>query len=235
MKQIYYPANERGTNDLGWLKANFSFSFGPYYDPSKINFGALRVLNDDLIAAGRGFGYHPHDNMEIITIPLAGALEHKDSLGNVGIIKAGEVQIMSAGTGVEHSEYNPSDSEVANTLQIWLFPKEMNIAPRYGQKRYADLMKTNQLAVLVSPDGRDGSLKINQDAIFSMGVFEAGQVLIYDITTQGNGAYVFLIEGSIKINSTLLNKRDALGVYNISSFSIEIQAQSRLLIMDIPV
>src|SRR4051812_1418517 len=127
MKTIFYPANERGQNDIGWLKANFSFSFGPYYNPEKTNFGALRVLNDDIIAAGRGFGAHPHDNMEITTIVLKGALEHKDSMGNVGVIKAGDVQVMSAGSGVTHSEYNPSQKEATESLQIWIFPKEKNI------------------------------------------------------------------------------------------------------------
>ena len=173
MEQIFYPANERGTNDLGWLKANFSFSFGPHYNPDRVHFGVLRVLNDDIIAARRGFGFHPHDNMEIITIPLKGALEHKDSMGNTGVISAGEVQVMSAGTGIEHSEYNHSHTEAANTLQIWLFPKERNIKPRYDQKSFTDVMKKNQLTTLVSPVKSDDTLWINQDATFSMGAFEA--------------------------------------------------------------
>jgi redox-sensitive bicupin YhaK (pirin superfamily) len=234
MEQIFYPANERGTNDLGWLKANFSFSFGPYYNPDKVNFGVLRVLNDDIIGAGQGFGRHPHDNMEIITIPLAGALEHKDSMGNSGVIKAGEVQVMSAGTGVEHSEYNHSKTEAANTLQIWLFPKHKNIEPRYDQKSFAGLMKINQLTTLISPIKSEDTLWINQDATFSMGSFEGGQVIDYAVKTPGNGVYVFVLEGSVKINGSILNKRDALGVYNISSVKIETEAESRLLIMDVP-
>lgn len=234
MKQIFYPANERGTNDLGWLKANFSFSFGPYYNPDKINFGVLRVLNDDIIGAGQGFGRHPHDNMEIITIPLAGALEHKDSLGNVGVIHAGEVQVMSAGTGVEHSEYNHSKTEAANTLQIWLFPNERNIEPRYDQKSFVEVMKPNQLTTLISPRQGTDALWINQDATFSMGSFDAGKEINYQIKTPGNGVYIFVLEGAVKINDSILNKRDALGVYNTSSITIETEAESRLLIMDIP-
>ena len=234
MEQIFYPANKRGTNDLGWLKANFSFSFGPYYNPKSMHFGVLRVLNDDIIAAGRGFGLHPHDNMEIITIPLAGALEHKDSMGNVGVVAAGEVQVMSAGTGVEHSEYNHSQEESANTLQIWLYPKEMNITPRYDQKSFAGAMKLNELTTLISPVKNDDTLWINQDATFSMGGFETGKEIKYDIKTPGNGVYIFVLEGVVKINENILNKKDALGVYNTSSISIETAAKSRLLIMDVP-
>jgi len=235
MKQIFYPANERGTNDLGWLKANFSFSFASYYDPSKVHFGALRVLNDDIIAGGTGFGRHPHDNMEIITIPLSGALEHKDSMGNVGVIAAGEVQVMSAGTGVEHSEYNHSKTEAANTLQIWLFPKIRNIQPRYDQKNFKDKLKLNQLTVLVSPDkSNTEALWINQDATFSMGRFEAGKTINYEIKTPGNGLYIFVLDGSLKINDQLLNKKDALGVYDTGSITIETQAESQLLLMEVP-
>jgi len=235
MKQIFYPAHARGTNDLGWLKANFSFSFGPYYDPEKVHFGALRVLNDDVIAGGQGFGFHPHDNMEIITIPLSGALEHKDSMGNVGVITAGEVQVMSAGTGIEHSEYNHSKTEVANTLQIWLFPKVRNIEPRYDQKNFNDKLQLNQLTTLVSPHRNNNqALWINQDATFSMGDFEARKQIKYEIKNSGNGVYIFILEGSLKINDQVLNKRDALGVEDISLITIETEANSRLLIMEVP-
>jgi quercetin 2,3-dioxygenase len=235
MKQIFYPANERGTNDLGWLKANFSFSFASYYDPAKVHFGALRVLNDDIIAGGTGFGRHPHDNMEIITIPLSGALEHKDSMGNVGVITAGEVQVMSAGTGIEHSEYNHSKTEAANTLQIWLFPKVRNIEPRYDQKNFKDKLNLNQLTTLVSPDkGNNDTLWINQDATFSMGNFEAKKTINYEIKTTGNGVYIFVLDGSLKINGQVLNKRDALGVYDTVSITIETEAESQLLLMEVP-
>lgn len=234
MKTIFYPENERGKNDIGWLKANFSFSFGSYYNPEKIHFGALRVLNDDTIAGGTGFGSHPHDNMEIITIPLEGALEHKDSMGNTGVINAGEVQVMSAGKGIYHSEYNASRTKEAKTLQIWLFPKERDIQPRYDQKSFKEAFKLNQLTTLISPVKSADTLWLNQDATFSMGDFEAGKQVTYDINTTGNGAYVFVIEGSVKINSTVLNKRDALGVYDTSSFTIETDQPSRFLIIDVP-
>jgi redox-sensitive bicupin YhaK (pirin superfamily) len=234
MEKIYYPAAERGHNDLGWLKANFSFSFGPYHNPEKVHFGALRVLNDDIIAGGTGFGTHPHDNMEIITIPITGALEHKDSMGNIGVIHQGEIQVMSAGSGVTHSEYNHSKAEEANTLQIWLFPKERNIKPRYDQKNFTDVLKMNTLTTLISPEKDGDALWINQDAIFSMGYFEPGQQFKYDIKLPGNGVYVFVIDGAANIDGTTLNKKDALGVYNTSSFTIETEAQSRLLLMEVP-
>lgn len=235
MKSIFYPANERGTNDIGWLKAKFSFSFGPYYNPDKVHFGALRVLNDDIITAGAGFGTHPHDNMEIITIPITGALEHKDSMGNIGVIHSGEIQVMSAGSGVTHSEYNHSQTEGANTLQIWLFPKERNIKPRYDQKSFSDVLETNKLVKLISPDKESkDTLWINQDAVFSMGDFEAGQKIDYTISQPGNGVYIFIIEGAVKVNSQVLNKRDGLGVYDTGSLTIETEANTRLLIMDIP-
>ena len=234
MKTIFYPESERGHNDIGWLKANFSFSFASYYNPDKMNFGALRVLNDDIIAAGRGFGSHPHDNMEIITIPLKGGFEHKDSMGNTGVVNAGEVQVMSAGTGVYHSEYNASHTEAANTLQIWLFPKERNIQPRYDQMSFKDRFKLNELTTLISPERSENTLWINQNATFSMGEFEAGQTINYDIKTKGNGAYVFVLDGAAKINNQVLNKKDALGVYDTSSLTIIAQEPSRFLIIDVP-
>jgi len=234
MKTIFYPESERGHNDIGWLKANFSFSFASYYNPEKMNFGALRVLNDDIIAAGRGFESHPHDNMEIITIPLKGGLQHKDSMGNAGVVNAGEVQVMSAGTGIYHSEYNASHKEEANTLQIWLFPKERNIQPRYDQMSFKDRFKLNELTTLISPEKSENTLWINQDATFSMGEFEAGQTINYDIKTKGNGAYVFVLDGAAKINSQVLNKKDALGVYDTSSLTIITEEPSRFLIIDVP-
>ena len=234
MKQIFYPASGRGTNDLGWLKANFSFSFGPHYDPAKVRFGVLRVLNDDIIAPARGFGMHPHDNMEIITIPLSGTLEHKDSMGNHGIISAGEVQVMSAGTGVQHSEFNHSATEEVNTLQIWLYPKKMNIEPRYDQKNFTGKLKINELTTLVSPIKSEDTLWINQDATFSTGTFEAGKTVNYEIKDPGNGVYVFVLDGALKINGEALNKKDAMAVYDTSSINIETTANSRMLIMDVP-
>ncbi|RYE16894.1 MAG: pirin family protein, partial [Sphingobacteriales bacterium] len=229
-----HAAAARGYNDIGWLKANFSFSFGPYQDPEKVHFGALRVLNDDIIGKGMGFGMHPHDNMEIITIVLDGALEHKDSMGNAGTIKAGEVQVMSAGTGVRHSEYNPLTDKDTSSLQIWVFPQERNIEPRYDQKSFIDVLKPNELTTLISPVKDGNALWINQDATFSMGEFEAGKKIQYDVKTPGNGVYIFLLEGSVKIDSETLNKRDALGVYDTSSITIETVAQSGLLLLEVP-
>ena len=234
MKSILYPGNQRGTSDHGWLKANFSFSFASYYDPDKVHFGALRVLNDDIIAGGMGFGLHPHDNMEIITIPLSGALEHKDSMGNSGVIHAGEVQVMSAGTGVRHSEFNHSKTEEANTLQIWLFPKYQDVEPRYDQKNFNDQFKQNTLTTLISPGRIDSALWVNQDATFSMGSFDAGQTLDYNIAYPGNGAYIFVLDGQAAVNNQLLKKRDALGVYETESFTIDFKDHTRLLIIDVP-
>ncbi len=234
MKTFFYPGNERGTSDHGWLKANFSFSFASYYHPDKVHFGALRVLNDDIIAGGMGFGTHPHDNMEIITIPLSGALEHKDSMGNRGVIHAGEVQVMSAGTGVQHSEFNHSKTEAANTLQIWLFPKERNVEPRYDQKDFKSSFKQNHLITLISPDKNNDALWINQDATFSLGSFDAEQRIDYKISRPENGAYIFILEGGVKINDQVLNKKDAIGVYDISSIVIDTQESTQLLIIDVP-
>lgn len=234
MKTVFYPANERGTADHGWLKANFSFSFAGYYDPHKIHFGALRVLNDDVIAGGTGFGTHPHDNMEIITIPISGALEHKDSMGNIGVIQSGEVQVMSAGTGVQHSEYNHSKTEAANTLQIWVFPKIRNIQPRYDQRDFKGKFKPNEFTTLVTGDKNVDALWINQDATFSLGEFEAGNSTTYDLKLAGNGAYIFVLEGAVKIGDQILNKKDALGVYDTSSITIDTQVNSRVLIIDVP-
>ena len=179
MKAVFHPAAGRGSADFGWLKAKQSFSFGRWYDPEKIHFGALRVLNDDIIQGGQGFGTHPHDNMEIVTIPLHGALAHKDSTGGNGIINAGDVQIMSAGTGVTHSEFNASKTEDAQTLQVWVFPKHQNIKPRYDQRSFSDTRQKNSWQVVVSPDEKDGALWINQDAIFAVADVDAGNTLIY--------------------------------------------------------
>ncbi len=234
MKKTFHPANERGYNNIGWLKANFSFSFANYYNPSKMHFGVLRVLNDDIIEGGTGFGTHPHDNMEIITIPLQGALEHRDSMGNTGVITAGEVQVMSAGTGIQHSEYNHSKTEAANTLQIWLFPKEEDIEPRYDQKSFINELKQNQFTTLVSPAKDGNALWINQDAVFSIGDFDANQQINYDINIAGNGAYIFLIEGKIAVADTELNKRDALGIEEVDKFTIDVKETAKILILEVP-
>lgn len=234
MKKVFYPAGERGHSDLGWLQSDFSFSFGPWYNPEKVHFGMLRVLNDDTVAGGMGFGMHPHDNMEIITVMLSGTLEHRDSMGNIGQIKAGEVQVMSAGTGIMHSEYNPSKTEPAKLFQTWIFPKERDIEPRYDQRSFTDNMKVNELTTVVSGDKDASTLFINQDAAISFGDIEGGKTVKYDIKVPGNGAYVLQVEGDSTVDGQVLNKRDALGVYDASSFTIDTKSQSRLLIIEVP-
>jgi redox-sensitive bicupin YhaK (pirin superfamily) len=234
MKTTFHPADGRGHVNHGWLNAHHSFSFASFHDPSKVHFGALRVLNDDQISAGMGFGTHPHDNMEIVTIPLSGGVAHKDSMGNSGVINTGDVQIMSAGTGVYHSEQNASKTEALNLLQIWVFPKEEDINPRYEQKTFDLGSKNNSLVVLVSPTREDESLWINQDAWFSLGTFDAGTTFEYKIRHSGNGAYCFLIEGEAQIAGEHLGKRDAVGVSDTDGFSVEFKTESKLLIIDIP-
>lgn len=234
MKKIVHLANERGFADHGWLKAAHSFSFAQYYDPAKVHFGLLRVLNDDIVAPGMGFGMHGHDNMEIVTIPLKGILAHKDSLGSEGTITAGEVQIMSAGSGIRHSEFNGSASEAVNLLQIWVFPKERNIEPRYDQKRFDTELAQNRFQILVSPSEDEGALWINQNAVFAKGFFKSGGTYNYQIKHPGNGAYVFLIEGSIKLDQQLLARRDALGVYDAERFDFEVKEDAQVLVIEVP-
>lgn len=232
MKKIIHRAKDRGIQDHGWLKAAHSFSFANYHDPAKMHFGLLRVLNDDIVAPGMGFGTHGHDNMEIVTIPLSGVLAHKDSLGSEGNIKRGEVQIMSAGKGIQHSEFNGSSTEEVNLLQIWVFPKERNIEPRYDQRSFEDAV--NGFKTLVSADEGNDAMWINQDAYFTMGNFAAGQKARYKIKRSGNGAYVFLIEGSAGIEDLILDKRDAVGIYDTEEFEVTFNEDSKILIIEVP-
>jgi redox-sensitive bicupin YhaK (pirin superfamily) len=234
MKTVFHPSSERGNVNHGWLNAHHSFSFASWHDPSKVHFGALRVLNDDEIAAGMGFGMHRHDNMEIVTIPLSGGVAHKDSMGNSGIINTGEVQIMSAGSGIFHSEQNASKTEALNLFQIWVFPKEEDINPRYEQKPFDLGAKHNSLVTLVSPTREDDSLWINQDAWFSLGTFDAGTEFEYKIRQKGNGAYCMLVEGEAEIAGQRLEKRDALGISDTDSFSVNLKTPSKLLVIEIP-
>ncbi|MXV49780.1 pirin family protein [Pedobacter sp. HMF7647] len=234
MKKIVHKAIERGIQDHGWLKAAHSFSFGGFFDPQKVHFGLLRVLNDDIVSPGMGFGTHGHDNMEIVTIPLKGTLAHKDSTGSEGNIVPGEVQIMSAGSGIRHSEFNASSTDDVNLLQIWVFPKERNITPRYDQKKYSADETYNKFKTVVSPDDQQGAMWINQDAHFSIGDFEPGQQTSYTIKFPGNGAYIFVIEGNISVDGTELGRRDAVGVYDAESFDIKISEKAKVLIIEIP-
>ncbi len=231
-----FKANTRGTADFGWLKANFSFSFGNYFNPERVQFGKLRVLNDDTIAAGAGFGTHAHANMEIITIPLEGGLMHKDSMGNEGVIRFGEVQVMSAGSGVEHSEMNASKTEHAKTLQLWVFPDIEEVAPRYDQKSFDIENQINTFVNVVSPkDQNDGNaLWVYQKTFFQLGIFEGNTSTTYTIQIAKNGVYLFLIEGEIEVNNQTLKARDAMGITDCDQFEIKINSQSKILLIEVP-
>jgi redox-sensitive bicupin YhaK (pirin superfamily) len=227
-------ANERGFADHGWLRANHSFSFANWYNPAKVHFGTLRVLNDDLIAGGKGFGAHPHDNMEIVTIPLSGAIAHKDSTGTEGIIRKGDVQIMSAGSGITHSEFNASKSEELNLFQVWVFPKVKNIKPRYEQKTFDEKDRVNKWQIVVSPDEKDGGIWINQDAVFSLSHAAKETSLIYKNKFTDNGVYLMVIKGEVEVNSQVLNKRDAMEITGENEFSIHIKLDADLLAIEVP-
>ncbi len=235
MNKIIHKADSRGYADHGWLQSFHSFSFANYHNPEKVRFGLLRVLNDDIVAPGMGFGTHPHDNMEIVTIPLKGELAHQDSTGNKEVIKAGEVQIMSAGSGLTHSEFNNSKKEFVNLFQIWVFPKEKNITPRYDQKIFDPEERKNKFQIVVSPDEKDGTLWINQDAYFTLGNFDEGNSVKYEIKKNGNGVYVMITEGSAEIDGEVLSRRDAIGLSDLSSVEIKILAKSELLIIEVPI
>jgi redox-sensitive bicupin YhaK (pirin superfamily) len=235
MKQVLHLAQERGSANHGWLNSYHSFSFANYYNPQKMNFGLLRVLNDDTVAPGMGFGKHPHDNMEIISIPLQGDLEHEDSMGNKAVIREGEIQAMSAGTGIFHSEYNASKSDEVKFLQIWIFPREKDVAPRYDQIVLPDLSKANTLHQVLSPNPDDAGIWVHQDAWFNMGTFNNGASQSYDIKRSNNGVYAFIIDGSFEIEGQKLSKRDALGLWEIDTIQIKsLEAGSRLLLIDVP-
>jgi len=229
-----HRAKDRGHADHGWLNAHHSFSFANYHDDEKVHFGLLRVLNDDIVAASKGFGAHPHDNMEIITIPLSGSLQHRDNTGRNEIILSGDVQIMSAGTGIVHSEMNPSPTEVVNLFQIWIFPKERNIKPRYEQKTFEPINRKNKFQVVVSPEQNADSLWINQDAWLSLADLDQKHELTYTRNLEGNGMYIMVIEGNVTIEGEQLNKRDAIGIANASSILIQATENSKILVIEVP-
>ncbi len=233
MKTILYKAAERGHADHGWLNSYHSFSFANYHDPLKMNFGVLRVLNDDTVKAGFGFGKHPHDNMEIVSIPLFGDLEHKDSTGRHEIIKQNDVQIMSAGSGIAHSEMNASKNKEVKFLQVWVFPKVQDITPRYEQKTFTPQERQNKILTVAAPDNKE-AVWINQDAWFSLGNLEEGFGTTYEIKKNTNGVYVFVIEGSVSINGQKLEKRDALGIYDTNEISIAANTYTEILLIDVP-
>jgi redox-sensitive bicupin YhaK (pirin superfamily) len=232
MKTILHKSTDRGHASHGWLDSHHSFSFAHFYDPDKIHFGALRVLNDDIVQGGMGFGTHPHDNMEIISIPLSGDLEHRDSMGNSGVIRQNDVQIMSAGTGIQHSEYNKNKDKLVNFLQIWVFPKKRNIEPRYDQKTFSPQDRVNKLQEIVSPNA-DG-VHINQDAWFYLTNLEKEKEINYTLHDQSHGVYVFVIDGDVTVNGQKLNKKDGLGVSETESLSIKGDSTSQVLLMEVP-
>ena len=234
MKKILHKADNRGHANHGWLNAWHSFSFASYQDPEKVHFGVLRVLNDDTIAGGMGFGNHPHDNMEIITIPLSGQLEHKDSMGNTGVISKGEVQVMSAGTGIQHSEKNKNHDEALKLLQIWLFPNKKNVTPRYDQQAFDLEAAKNNLLTIVSPMGEKEGLNIHQKAWFSLGKLDKGFTTTYQLKDKKNGVYAFVIDGDLIINGEKLNRRDALGIADATDVEIKAESDAELLLMEIP-
>ena len=235
MKTILHKAENRGFANHGWLKAAHSFSFANWYDPSKIHYGLLRVLNDDIVAPSTGFDLHPHNDMEIITIPLSGALRHTDNMGNVEIIVAGEVQVMSAGSGIWHSEHNASDKEPINLFQIWIFTDRKNHTPRYDQKKFDELLRRDNWQLLVSPDGQAGSLWIHQNAFISLIENADLQKSDYKLNLSGNGVYFMVIDGEVTIAGQSLNKRDAVGVWEINEpVPIQFDKASKLLAIEVP-
>jgi len=234
MKTIFHPAKDRGHANFGWLDSNHSFSFGQWYNPEKVHFGALRVLNDDIVTGGAGFGTHPHDNMEIVSIPISGSIAHKDSTGTDGIIETGDVQIMSAGKGIRHSEYNASKNDSVNFLQIWVLPKLANIQPRYDQKKFSETDRTNKWQVVVSPDEKEGGVWINQDARFSLSLLQAGKELEYSNTFKGNGVYLFVIDGEVEAAGQKLDKKDAAGISETDRFTIKANKDSKILAIEVP-
>jgi quercetin 2,3-dioxygenase len=233
MKIIIHKAATRGHVNHGWLESYHTFSFAGYYDPSRMNFGALRVLNDDVVEGGGGFGTHPHQNMEIVSIPLSGDLEHKDSMGNVTVIRQNDVQIMSAGTGIYHSEYNKNSNKHVNFLQIWILPKLKNIKPRYDQKTYLPEERKNKLQIVVSPEN-SGSVFINQDAWFSLGSFKKGFETLYQLNKEGNGVYLFVIDGDITVENQPMKKRDGIGIWQTGQLNIKADSDAELLLIEVP-
>lgn len=233
MKTLIHKSETRGHVNHGWLDAHHSFSFGQWYNPERVHFGKLRVLNDDIVKAGFGFGKHPHDNMEIITIPLSGALEHKDSTGGHGVIKKYDVQVMSAGSGIEHSEFNHSKIEDVNLFQIWIFTNQKNVAPRYDQKTFLPEERQNQFQTVVKPHGNDG-LWIYQNAYISLGNFDADANTTYNINSKGNGVYIMVVEGEIEIDGNVLSKRDAIGIWDTDAVNILTKTKTELLVIEVP-
>lgn len=234
MKTILHKADSRGHANHGWLNAYHSFSFASWFNPERVQFGMLRVLNDDTIAAGMGFGTHPHDNMEIITIPLEGDLAHKDSMGNASVIKTGDIQVMSAGTGIQHSEFNPNADLLTKLFQIWLFPKYRNVVPRYQQITLDVAKQKNNFAQILSPNEEDEGVWIYQDAWFHLADFDKDISKTYEIKKEGNGMYVFVISGTITVNGQELETRDGYGIWDFQNLDFVATSDAKFLLMEIP-
>ena len=234
MDAILHKAATRGHAAHGWLESWHTFSFGSYYDPSRVHFGALRILNDDTVAPGAGFGRHPHDNMEIISIPLYGELEHEDSMGNRQVIKQGDVQVMSAGTGITHAEKNRNSDAFVKFLQIWVLPNQQNVPPRYAQQTFSEAEKHNQLLTIVSPMGHTEGVNIYQNAWFSLGKLDKGVSVHYNLHDSNNGTYTFVLEGDVTVNEFALNRRDGLGLLTATSMQITADTDAEILVMEVP-
>ena len=232
---VLHKANSRGHANHGWLDSHHSFSFANYYNPDRMHFGVLRVLNDDRVDAGMGFGTHPHDNMEIISIPLEGDLEHKDSMGNTAVIKKGDIQVMSAGTGIYHSEYNKNKDQLTKFLQIWVYPNKKNVTPRYDQIALNEADRHNKLQQILSPNANDEGVWIHQDAWFHLGKFDKDFTTDYKLKKSGNGIYAFVIKGDVNIGNIQLNERDALGIWDTKEIQIVANTQdAELLLIEVP-
>lgn len=234
MKTILHKANSRGHADHGWLESYHTFSFASYYNPNRKHFGVLRVLNDDKVAPGRGFDTHRHDNMEIVSLPLSGDLEHKDSMGNTTTIKNGDIQVMSAGTGVSHSEYNKNSDQEVRFLQIWIFPRERQVTPRYDQISISSLFKKNKLFQILSPKPDDDGVWIHQDVWFYKGEFDEGVSDTYQVHVEGHGIYLFILEGEVIVGEQTLQTRDGLGIENVTSIKIMAKKPSSFILIELP-
>lgn len=231
---ILHKAETRGDANHGWLQSKHTFSFANYYNPERMHFGVLRVLNDDTVSGGMGFGTHPHDNMEIISIPLEGDLEHKDSMGNVAVIRNGDIQVMSAGTGIQHSEYNKSKDNTVKFLQIWVFPNKKNVTPRYDQITLQAEDRHNKLQQILSPNADDAGVWIHQNAWFHLGKFDKGVSTEYKLKLKGNGVYIFNLNGDLEANGQLLNNRDGFGIWDTDKMKLTAITNSEFLIMEVP-
>lgn len=234
MKTTLHKAETRGHANHGWLDSHHTFSFANYYNPERMHFGVLRVLNDDKVAPGRGFDRHPHENMEIISIPLAGDLKHKDNMGNSTVIQQGDVQVMSAGTGIEHSEYNKNNDKEVKFLQIWVFPNEDNVTPRYDQISIKNLEKPNSFYQVLSPNKADDGVWIHQAAWFHLGDFNESKEHTYKIKKPGNGVYAFVLEGNSEIEGQALAKRDGFGIWDTDEIKIKVEPNTKILLMEVP-